>query len=394
MNRRKFRTYLIQILLFVLAFITTTLAGAELISGKFWLNFGSGIPPERILSLSDFWLGLPYSISFLAFLSFHEFGHYFTAVFHKVKSSLPYYIPIFIPIPGIMNIGSFGAIIRLKEIPGSTRKFYDIGIAGPLAGFVVSVLLLIYGFLTLPPMEEYVMELEPFYEEKFGFVPEENIIIEALEAEPDVYGYYVGTNLLFEFLKELIPPDPRQVPNHFDLIHYPYLFVGYLTLFFTALNLLPIGQLDGGHVIYGMFGRKAGGVVARIGVIGLLFAGGTGVFDFEGIDLYQGISIVLYMSFVGYIFAKILGKNRRKEILISSLALLAAQILLKWGFPEINLNFIWLLYAWMAVRFIGLDHPRAYFEHRVNRPRQILGYIAILIFILCFTPVPLSVVGA
>lgn len=394
MKKSKFRTYLIQIILFILAFCTTTFAGAELISGKFWLNFGSGIPPERMLTLADFWLGLPYSLSFLTFLSFHEFGHYFTAIYHKVKSSLPYYIPIFIPMPGILNIGSFGAVIRLKEIPGSTRKFYDIGIAGPLAGFVVSVFLIIYGFMNLPPMQEYVMSVEPYYAEKFGFVPEETVIIEALKAEPEMYGYYVGTNLLFEFLKDIIPGDPSQVPNHFDLLHYPFLFVGYLTLFFTALNLLPMGQLDGGHIIYGMFGRKPAGYIARIGVIILLFFGGTGLLDFQYLDIYGGVGIAMYIVFVLYVFSKILGKEKRKEILLSSLALLAVQVLIKWNFPDFQLNFIWLLYSWMVVRFIGLDHPRAFIEHRVNRQRQILGYFAILIFILCFTPTPLSVVGA
>jgi len=394
MKRSKFRTYLIQIFLFILAFVTTTLAGAELISGKFWLDFGSGIPQDRMLSASDFWLGLPYSLSFLLFLSFHEFGHYFTAVFHKVKTSLPYYIPIFIPIPGILNIGSFGAVIRLKEIPSSTRKFFDIGIAGPLAGFVVSLVLLLYGFMNLPPMQEYVMEIEPYYAEKFGTVPEESIIIEALKAEPEMYGYYVGSNLLFEFLKKTIPPDPAQVPNHFDLIHYPFLFVGYLTLFFTALNLLPMGQLDGGHIIYGMFGRKTAGFIARIGVITLLFFGGTGLLDFRVFDIYSWVGIGMYVLFVLYVFSKILGKDHWQEIVISTVIILAVQGMIKWNFPDIQSNFIWLLYSWMVVRFIGLDHPRAFVEHRVNFSRQFYGYLAILIFILCFTPTPLSVIGA
>ncbi|MEM6805369.1 MAG: site-2 protease family protein [Bacteroidota bacterium] len=388
------RTYLIQIGLFILSFITTTLAGAELTSGKYWLDFGMGSPADQLLKLEDFWLGLPYSLSFLTFLSFHEFGHYFAAVYHKVRSSLPYYIPIFIPIPGILNIGSFGAVIRLKEIPTSTRKFFDIGIAGPLAGFVVSIFLLLYGFMNLPPMESYVMEIEPFYEEQFGFVPEESIIIAALEAEENYYGYYVGTNLLFELLKAIVPQDPAQVPNHFDLIHYPFLFVGYITLFFTALNLLPMGQLDGGHVVYGMFGQKKAGQVARVALIGLLFFGGTGIMEFRGIGVWDFVSIGVYILFLVYIFSKVLGRNNWQLIVYSTLLVLAVQIILKWNFPTIQFNFIWLLYAWMVVRFIGLDHPRAFIEHKVNASRQFYGYLAILIFILCFTPTPLSVVGA
>src|SRR6187551_3202604 len=102
------RRILLQILLFIVTFITTTFAGAEWAHGKsvFAGDF----------TWNDFVGGMEYSIPFLLILTVHEFGHYFTAMYHKVKSSLPYYIPIFIPIAA-MNIGSFGAVIRIREVP-------------------------------------------------------------------------------------------------------------------------------------------------------------------------------------------------------------------------------------------------------------------------------------
>ena len=154
---RKLRTILIHGGLFLLSLITTMMVGAELVEKKYWFTWGlldpELDPANYVFQLKDLWKGLPYSLAFLGFLTVHEFGHYFTAMYHRVRSSLPYYIPIYIPIPGVLNIGSFGAVIRLKETPRSTREYFDIGIAGPLAGFVVSLLLLVYGFTTLPPME-------------------------------------------------------------------------------------------------------------------------------------------------------------------------------------------------------------------------------------------------
>ena len=182
MRDQKIRVYAIHIGLFLLTLLTTLMVGAELVSstqlfilggksvaiGKSWFAWvytSKEIALESVqLSLQDLVKGIPYSFSFLAFLTFHEFGHYFTSVYHKVKCSLPYYIPIYIPFI-MLNIGSFGAVIRLKEIPDSTRKYFDIGIAGPLAGFVVSIFLLVYGFSHLPDVDEYVLGIHSEYYE-------------------------------------------------------------------------------------------------------------------------------------------------------------------------------------------------------------------------------------
>lgn len=389
---KKFRTYLIHIGLFFITFLTTTLVGAEHVTGKSWLF----APADHALKWEDLSQGLLYSISFLAFLTFHEFGHYFTAIYYKVKTSLPYYIPVWIP--GMLNIGSFGAIIRLKETPNSTQKFFDIGIAGPLAGFVVSVVLIITGLITLPSPESYILKIHPEYVQQFGGVPSEaaqtEFITKHNAAHPDsaIMAFRVGSNLLFEGLKRMVPHNAAYFPNPYELMHYPLLFVGFLTLFFTALNLLPIGQLDGGHVIYGMFGRENAAKVAKITVILLLFFGGTGFADFRNLqkDYYW---IAFYLIFMLYVLNILMEIPKTYKVVLAAVAIFLVQTLLKYYFPFIQPNLIWLIYTMLAVRVIGIAHPPALHEHIVNRPRQILGWIAILIFILSFTPSPLSILG-
>lgn len=358
------------------------MAGAEWTTAKSWLasdavgNFKIG------MGMSDFWDGLPYSIAFLSFLTFHEFGHYFLSVYHNVKCSLPYYIPIFIP--GIFNIGSFGAVIRIREVPTSTKKFFDIGIAGPIAGFVVSMFLLVYGFLTLPPMEEYVYNLHPEYEEIYGGVP----TAEQLAAqEPNRVFYGIGSSLLFEFCKATLASDPAQVPPDFELMHYPFLFVGFITLFFTALNLLPIGQLDGGHVIYGMFGRKVASVVSRISVIALILIGGNGIVNLQEQDsLIPGL---IYFAFLIFIYSRMFKKMAAWKVAIGAAVTVLFQASLLFVWPNLEPSLIWLIYSFIAVRFLGVDHPPALVEHKLDKRRQLLGWFAIAIFILCFTPNPL-----
>ena len=386
-------TYLFHLGLFCLTLFTTILVGAELISGKFWVGWGV-LPDEYLLKWEDFMLGFPYGFGFILFLTFHEFGHYLTAVYHRVKTTLPFYIPLFLPIPGILNIGSLGAVISLREIPSSTRKFFDIGIAGPLAGFVISIFLLGYGLTHLPPQDEFVLNLHPEFVEEFGGVPTETQMEEFILADREnLQSYKIGTNLLVEFMKFLLVSDKNNMPTSFEFIHYPFLFVGYITLFFTALNLLPIGQLDGGHIIYGMFGRKTGSYISRMAVIGLLLFGGTGYVKIRDFTEVSFFVMGLYLIYLIYMFTKILGKESWKAAAAMGLVLFMTQMVIKLNFPSIEPNFIWILYSWLVTRFVKLDHPAALEEHRVNRPRQVLGWIAIIIFILCFTPNPITVVG-
>ncbi len=141
---------LLHLGLFIITFITTTIAGIQ------WTS-ASGGPYE----LSELLIGLPYSISILLIITFHEFGHYFSAVYHKVKATLPFYIP-FPPIPYLINFGTMGAVIRTRTRIHSKKAMFDIGVAGPIAGFVVTISILIYGFLNVPGMD-YILNIHPDY---------------------------------------------------------------------------------------------------------------------------------------------------------------------------------------------------------------------------------------
>lgn len=387
--------YLLHILLFSLAVFTTMMAGAELVSGR--QIFATTDDPRVRLFLSDILLGAQFSFAFLLFLTVHEFGHYLTARYHRVSCSLPYYIPIFIPYLTPINIGSFGAVIRLREIPDSLRKFFDIGIAGPLAGFVVSVGLLIYGFATLPPMEEYVYEIHESYAIEFGGVPDQ---AQLLESPNYSMVLSVGTNLLFEFLKEVVPGDPDRVPPPHEMMHYPFLFAGFLALFFTALNLLPIGQLDGGHVTYGLFGRRVAGIISRITVVILVFMGGTGIMGWgydPAIDsslgnylLFKLLGWLIYGGFLYLVYRKITGSRSFGSLLLLIAVTMSLQGLFMALMPGTEANGLWLLYSFLAVRVLGIDHPPALVEAPLSRRQVVLGWVAIAIFVLCFTPEPLK----
>jgi Zn-dependent protease len=368
--------------LFLATLFTTTLAGSDLTTGRFWLA-----EPSWALLLR----GLPYSLAFLAFLSFHEFGHYVAARLHRVGSTLPYYIPIYLPLPGMLNIGSFGAIISLRDRPSSNVKYFDIGIAGPLAGFGVSVLLLAWGFTHLPDKNSYILGIHPEYAELFGRAPSE-AQMDAYLREQGQQAYAVGSSLLFEAMKGLAP-DPDQVPPHFEMMHYPFLFVGYITLFFTALNLLPIGQLDGGHVLYGMFGGRRSGLIARIAVIALLLVGGSGLASFQREGWLEWLSLLIYFLFLIYICMQVLGAGQWRVAIPMAVILLMLQGLIKGIMPELQANLIWLVYAWLAVRFVRLDHPPAERFQRLSPLRRALGWLSVAIFILCFSPEPIRISG-
>jgi membrane-associated protease RseP (regulator of RpoE activity) len=378
--------YPLHIFLFLVTVFTTLMAGTEWVTGKSF--FGEG---ER-LTFDQLWRGIPFSFSFLLFLTVHEFGHYFTAVYHRVRCSLPYYIPIFIPLP-LLNIGSFGAVIRIREVPSSRRKYFDIGVAGPLAGFVVAVVLLLVGFTQLPPMEETVLNIHPDYVATYGGVP--------TEAQLAGQGVTVdfGRSLLFEAMKWLFRNDPNMPPS-FEMQHYPYILVGFLTLFFTALNLLPIGQLDGGHVMYGLFGARRAGIISRVAVLCLMLVGGVGFFTWADIEAFAqpmpwyerlgevGIT-ALYFAAV-FDVLRHLFKNRDWIWLVLGMGLVIGfQFVAAMALQTATPNLIWLLYAFLAVRLIGLDHPIAPDDTPLSTRQKVLGWAAILIFILCFSPSPI-----
>jgi membrane-associated protease RseP (regulator of RpoE activity) len=380
--------YFLHIFLFLVTVFTTLMAGTELATNKF---FFAG---EFRQTFDQLYHGIPFSFAFLLFLTVHEFGHYFTARYYGVATSLPFYIPIFMPFFPI-NIGSFGAVIRIREVPKSRSVFFNIGVMGPLAGFVVALGLLVVGLLTLPPLEPTVFSIHPEYPDMFGGIPT------ADQFPPDAFVVSMGSNLLLGLLKMVLPIDAANLPPAHEMMHYPFLFVGFLVCFFTALNLLPIGQLDGGHVTYGLFGRKTAGIISRSMVVVLLLVGGRGLMwaqpNLENPDLPwwwmmdAAVAVLLGLGFYVFVFSQIAPRLGMFRWVGMSVLLGLFQFSMNALLGPVESNFLWLLYAFMAVRVIGVDHPSAQDEQPLNRTEKWMGYLAILIFILCFTPDPMVI---
>ena len=364
------RRVIIQAALFIATVITTTLAGAE------WTYGRSVFIPGY--SWQDFFSGLQFSIPFLLILTVHEFGHYFTAMYHKVGATLPYYIPI-PPFP--FSIGTMGALIRLRSKVHSKKQNFDIGIAGPLAGFAMAMIVLFYGFTHLPE-PEYIFQIHPEYE-KHGL----NYAATVYENQPDnIIDVTMGKNLLFLFFENFIA-DPARVPNPHEIMHYPILFAGYLSLVFTCLNLLPIGQLDGGHVVYGLFGFKIHRIIATVFFIVLMLYAGLGVINPKDspndlVFWIPGFILFLYLSLAGLRLSK-------SDTIMYALIIFATQLLLSWAFPTLQGYSGWLFFVFLLGRFIGIQHPPSDIEEPLDTKRIILGWIALFIFMICFSPAPI-----
>ncbi|MEN8248808.1 MAG: site-2 protease family protein [Bacteroidota bacterium] len=412
---QKTRTHLIQIALFIITLIATTLAGAE------WMYGGSFVFGNHTLGWDEFFQGFHFSIPFLLILSVHEFGHYLTARYHKVKVSLPFYLPLWLGFAGSLSIGTMGAFIRLKEKVKSLTKIFDIGLAGPLAGFVIAIVVIIYGFNSLPP-KDHIYKIHPEYElfgenyEQYVYDVDTFFLKRDLALiNPEAASYYdadtirmgpsyqvnlaMGSNLTFEFVKAYLVPRDKldRIPNPNEIFHYPYILAGFLALLFTAINLLPIGQLDGGHVVYGLFGQKRHGIISISVYIALLtYAGmGTGVFGiFNPFDLSQDmmdimVAFVAYALFLFYLLGRTNFTIQQK--LMISLGIIALQGLLLWSVPGINGYGGWMLFALIVGRFLGVHHPPAEIEEPLSQNRVILGWIALFVFIISFSPQPLVI---
>ena len=196
----------IHILLFGLTLLSTLYIGA----------LHEGVNPAENPFL--IFKGLPFSLTLLAILGSHELGHYYVSRKHRVDASLPY----FIPFPTI--VGTLGAFIRIRSPIPSRKALLAIGIAGPLVGIAVAIPLTIIG-----------LKLSKF----LPTVSKEGI-------------FYLGNSLLFGFLSTIVKGTP---PPGMDLFLHPVAFAGWIGLFVTALNLIPMGQLDGGHIAYALLGR-------------------------------------------------------------------------------------------------------------------------------------------
>ena len=387
----KYKTEIIQALLFITTLITSTLAGAEAINGKFFLFLDE---PNKLHFPVDFWQGFQFSIPFLTILTCHEFGHYFTARYYKIKTSLPYFIPLWASALTSLSIGTMGAVIRMTGRTRSRKEFFDVGIAGPLAGFLVSLGVLYYGFTHLPPLE-YIFKIHPEYRQ-YG----SNYAEEVLRIPKFLNGQIVlGDNLLFKFFKTYIA-DPNLLPPNFELMHYPILWAGYISLFFTALNLFPIGQLDGGHILYGLIGKKKFNVISPIIFIGFALFAGYGLFSIKEIQTIGNggmftderdfiFYLMLYIFFLRVCFSRISPENRTMSWIIS-LSVVVAQFMLS-NIPQIaNLHGFsgFLPFLFLLGRVLGVYHPEVEVDEPLDFKRKLLGWLSLIIFIICFTPYP------
>ncbi len=361
------KEYAIHLLLFVLTIITSTLAGGEWVYGKHILASG-----ESALTWEFFFKSMAFSIPFIGILLVHELGHFFTSLYHKVRCTLPFFIPAWLGFIGAPSIGTFGAIIRMKGFVNSRIKFFDIGIAGPLAGFVVALGVLIYGFTHLPPAD-YIYQIHPEYADpNFKGYGE------------DVLDFELGGNILFWALGEMFA-DPDRLPAMSEVIHYPFLFAGYLALFFTALNLLPIGQLDGGHVIFGLFPRW-NQQISLIAFTAFLGYAGLGMISPSQPVEESMIRIPLYVGFLYICYTKS-GLSTQSKLTLA-LTLAAAQYALVFWQPTWQGYEGWLFFGFLLGRVMGLKHPEVGDDRVLDKKRKILGWLAILIFVICFSPQP------
>jgi len=201
--------FLVPIILFLLTAATTIVSGATFKGIDPFKN------PSRLLE------GLPFSLTLLTIILAHEFGHFFASQRHGVQASLPYLIPA----PPLITPGTFGAIIKSRAQGINKKALLDIGAAGPLAGFIIAIAATIIGLhlskmATLPKTGE---------------------------------GYGLGSSIIFQILSYFVI---GSVPDNQAILLHPIALAGWIGFLMTSVNLLPIGQLDGGHIAFALFERS------------------------------------------------------------------------------------------------------------------------------------------
>jgi membrane-associated protease RseP (regulator of RpoE activity) len=269
----------LHITLFLLTFISTLAVGA--------LNEGINIVAEPF----KIYKGFPFSATLLLILLSHESSHYILSKKHRVDATLPY----FLPAPTLF--GTLGAFIKMKSPITTKNALMDIGASGPIAGFIISVVATVIGL--------FLSKVMP-----------------AVKAGGMIT---LGDSLLFAGLSKLIV---GTIPDNYDVFLHPIAFAGWIGFFVTSLNLIPIGQLDGGHIAYALLGEKHA-KISKI-LIGVLILLG---FFWEG----------------------------------------------------------WLFWAVLLI-ILGFRHPPIiYSAIPLDPKRKIIGWIALIIFIVTFIPVPIMI---
>jgi membrane-associated protease RseP (regulator of RpoE activity) len=281
----------LHVLLFAATIATTTVVGAG-----HYESFLSDFTTRHLrLSLPGLLVhGFWYSGTILAILGCHELGHYVACRYYDVDASLPFFIP------APLLTGTLGAFIRIRELIPTKRMLFDIGIAGPIAGFAVAVPALFIGLS----------------------------MSHVVRVPPDMNGYELGEPLLFKLASTLLWGTP---PDGYSLNLHPMAFAAWFGLLATALNLFPIGQLDGGHISYAVLGRRSSQVTLAM------------------------VGVVIGLSY----FA------------------------MSWR--------VWTALMIVMLFTFGRHHPRTIDEDvPLDRARMILAFIALVMFIVCFTPAPIE----
>jgi len=289
-----------HIVLFVATLITTFIAG--------YLQGGN------IVS------GISFSLSLLFILGSHEMGHYYYGRKYGILITPPY----FIPVPPPFIAGTMGAFIRIKSQITSKRALFDIGVAGPIFGIIAAIPVLIIGI------------------KLSQVVPVDNIgEFEAIN---------VGDSLIFSFFVNMIH---GSIEEGYDIFLHPVAFAGWIGLFVTALNLIPSGQLDGGHLTYSLFNKKIHSIISHISIVTIIILGmGTEPIVKLLSTIWTNISLPEYLLFQGWMG--------------------------------------WIIWAFLLV-IMGTKHPPTiYEEFDIGLKRKIIAIITLLIFIGCFIPVPFS----
>ena len=203
--------------------------------------------------------GFLYAISIVSILLAHEMGHYLMCRKYGIPATLPFFIPF--PFPQVNPFGTMGAVIKMKGRIPNRLALFDIGVAGPLAGLALTIPILIIGLA------------------HSQFVP---------VAEIPQGQLFFGESLLFSQLSKIVM---GATPEGYETMLHPMAFAGWVGLFVTALNLLPIGQLDGGHVLYALFGYKSQKIYAYV----------LGAFILVCAFLYQGwLLLIIILLWIGY----------------------------------------------------------------------------------------------
>lgn len=391
--------------LFLLTFASVSFTGI------LWVGKSAG-DATLLTMLSD---GVLFAVLLLAFLGVHEFGHYIAAVRHGLRTSLPW----FIPVP--FGIGTLGAIIRIRDRIRSTVVLFDVGISGPVAGFVVSITVLLVGFFTLPeptfianfaghePMVEYIEEHGRFPDEPMMAMPTDTLSGArtdgegqgqpgpdgaAAEETPAFDVLVIGDTLLYSFIASFF----ADAPPMFEMYHYPFLFAGWLGLFFTALNLMPVGQLDGGHILYALVGYEAHRTIARIVFAVLVTLGGIEAIPLLTVTLldiapsWYLSSFALWAVILLTLLRRAYNRDHRWVFTVWVLSLSASIIYLLFIQRSIleNGSLIWLVWSFFIVYFIRLEHPPTTVQEPLSPVRRVLGWSSMVIFVLCFSLQPIT----